>query len=92
MKGHRRSLIALVFLAVIGQGLLFLHDLGHASPSDSADCLVCLKLDKQEHAVPAQSSPVYTDTGRNWPDAFTIPAPFLAYTGPQHSRAPPAIS
>lgn len=92
MKGHRRSLIALVFLAVIGQGLLFLHDLGHVSPSDSADCLVCLKLDKQEHAVPVQSFTVNIDSGPHWPDAFNPLPPFLAYTGPQHSRAPPIRS
>ena len=50
---RKHSIIFLVLLVFMGQGSLFVHDMNHVVNEEASDCLLCIKLDKQEHGLPA---------------------------------------
>ena len=52
MMQSKHSFIFLALLLLMGQGSLFMHDMNHVVVEDASDCLLCIKLDKQEHGLP----------------------------------------
>ena len=88
---HRKhSFIFLVLVILMGQGSLFMHDMNHTLEEEVSDCLLCTKLDKQEHTLPASSLLEFTTLSKG-------EAPLTSYTKHENrgwpsclSRAPPA--
>lgn len=52
---RKYNFIFLVLVILMGQGSLFVHDMNHTPEEEVSDCLLCNKLDKQEHALPETS-------------------------------------
>ena len=55
MKLEKLKFSLLVVLILMGQGSLFMHDINHAVDEEISDCQLCIKLDKQDHALPSAS-------------------------------------
>jgi hypothetical protein len=87
---HRKhSFIFLVLVILMGQGSLFMHDMNHTLEEEVSDCLLCTKLDKQEHTLPAGSLLEFNSQNKG-------EAPLASYTKHENSgwrtslsRAPP---
>jgi len=86
---RKHSFIFLVLVILMGQGSLFMHDMNHTLEEEVSDCLLCNKLDKQEHALPAGSHLEFTALNKG-------EAPLTSYTRHENSvwrssqsRAPP---
>lgn len=91
MSLRKHSLVMLVLLALMGQGLMFLHDLQHLSAEDSADCLLCLKLEKQKNLIAAQSLSIKTISDDRMLPPGAVVSPSTTLLGPRLARAPPQL-
>ncbi|NKB36235.1 MAG: hypothetical protein GKR93_03580 [Gammaproteobacteria bacterium] len=81
----KHSFIFLVLVILMGQGSLFMHDMNHTLEEEVSDCLLCTKLDTQEHTLPAGNLLEFTTLNKG-------EAPLTSYTRHDNSDWPTSLS